>query len=82
MGTIIYIAWLFLMAIACLALAAMKLSLAWLSGGVLLLAVAIYALRLAGRDQDSEREGVSIGFFGVAMSLMLGGILGIFLLTR
>lgn len=82
MGTIAFIGWLFLMAFACLALALMKFSLAWLSGGAVLLAVAIYALRQARREQVSEREGVSISFFGVAITLMLGGILGIFLLTR
>ena len=44
-GKLSFVAWLFIMAMSCLVLAGIKSSLAWLVGGIVLLSVAIYAMR-------------------------------------
>lgn len=77
-GRLSFVAWLFVMAIACLVLAGTNKSLGWLVGGVVLLFVAVYAMRQFKKEEETEREGVSIGFFGVAIIIMLAAMLGLF----
>ena len=77
-GRLSLVAWLFVMAISCLVLAGAKSSLGWLVGGVVLLSVAIYAMRQLKKEEETEREGVSIGFFGIAIGIMIVAMLGVF----
>jgi len=77
-GRLSFVAWLFVMAIACLVLAGTNKSLGWLVGGIVLLGVAIYAARQFKHEAETEREGVSISFFGVAIVIMLVVMFGLF----
>jgi hypothetical protein len=77
-GRLSFVAWLFVMALSCLVLAATKASLGWLAGGVVFLFVAVYAVRQFKKEAESEREGVSIGFFGIAILTMMVVMLGLF----
>ena len=77
-GRLSFVAWLFVMAISCLVLAGAKSSLGWLVGGVVLLSVAIYAMRQFKKEEETESEGVSIGFLGVAILIMLVAMFGLF----
>jgi hypothetical protein len=77
-GRLSFVAWLFVMAISCLGLAVAKWSPGWLIGGVVLLSVATYAVRQFRKEEESEREGVSIGFFGIAILVMITAMLGLF----
>lgn len=77
-GRLSFVAWLFIMAMSCLVLAGIKSSLAWLVGGIVLLSVAIYAMRQFKKEEETEREGASIGFFGVAIMIMIVAMLGLF----
>jgi hypothetical protein len=77
-GRLSFVAWLFVMAISCLVLAGAKSSLGWLVGGVVLLSGAIYAMRQFKKEEETEREGVSIGFFGMAILIMIVAMLGVF----
>lgn len=80
MGKLTFVAWLFIMAFACFALAVGKSSAAWFLGSIVLLAVGVYASRQLQREADDETvdQGVSLGFFGKAILLMLAAMLGIF----
>ena len=77
-GRLSFVAWLFIMAISCLILAGTNSSLGWLVGGVIVLSIAIYAMRQFKREEETEREGVSIGFFGVAIIFMFVAMFGLF----
>jgi hypothetical protein len=77
-GRLSFVAWLFVMAIACFILAGTGSSLGWLAGGVVILSVAIYALRQFKKEAETPREGVSIGFFGLAVLVMIVAMLGLF----
>lgn len=77
-GRLSFVAWVFITAIACLILAGTNSSLGWLIGGVVLLSLAIYAMRQFKKEQETERERVSIGFFGVAIMIMIVAMLGLF----
>ena len=78
MGRMSFVAWLFIMAISCLVLAGINASLGWLIGGIVLLSVAIYAMRQFKKEEETEREGVSISFFGAAILFMIVAMLGLF----
>ena len=77
-GRLSFVAWLFVMAISCLVIAATSSSLGWFVGGVTLLGVAIYAMRQFRKEEETVREGVSIGFFGVAIIVMLVAMFGLY----
>lgn len=77
-GRLAFVAWLFIMAFSCLILAGTNSSLGWLVGGIALLSVAIYAMRQFKKEEETERQGVSIGFFGVAILIMIVAMLGLF----
>jgi len=77
-GRLSFVAWLFIMAISCLILAVTNSSLGWLVGGIVLLFVAIYAARQFKKEKTTQREGVSLGFFGIAMLVMIVVMLGLF----
>lgn len=71
MGRISFVAWLFIAAIACLVIAAADFSPGWLIGGIVLLSVAIYALRQLKKEEETGHKGVSVSFFGMAMLVMI-----------
>ena len=77
-GRLVFVAWLFVMAIACFIVAGTNSSLGWFIGGVSFLAVAIYARRQFKKEEETERQGVSIGFFGGAILFMIVAMLGLF----
>ena len=77
-GRLSFVAWLFIMAISCLVLAGTNSSLGWFVGGVIVLSLAIYAMRQFKREEETEREGVSISFFGAAILIMIVAMLGLF----
>lgn len=77
-GRLSFVVWLFITAISCLILAGTNASLGWLVGGVVFLSVALYALRQFKKEEDAEREAVSIGFFGLAIMIMSVAMLGLF----
>jgi ABC-type branched-subunit amino acid transport system permease subunit len=77
-GRLSFVAWLFVMAIASLVLAGTNKSLGWLVSGIVLLCVATYAMRQFKKEAETEPEGVSISFFGVAIVIMLVVMLGLF----
>ena len=78
MGRMSFIVCLFIMAISCLILSGINTSLGWLIGGVVLLSMAIYAMSQFKKEEETEREGVSISFFGAAMLFMIVSMLGLF----
>lgn len=78
MGRTSFVAWLFIMAVSCLILAAIDVSLGWFISGAALLTVAIYAKRQLKKEEDSGREGASISFFGTAILLMVTAMLFLF----
>jgi hypothetical protein len=77
-GRLSFVAWLFVMAIACFIIGGTGSSLGWLVGGVVLLSVAVYAMRQFKKEAEAPREGVSIGFFGLAIVIMIVAMLGLF----
>ena len=72
-----FVAGLYVMALACLLLAATNRSLGWFVGAVVFGFVATYAVRQFKKEEDTEREGVSIGFFGMAILVMIVVMLGL-----
>lgn len=78
MGRISFVAWLFVMAAACVLIAIGDRSWGWLIGGIVFFAVANMARRQLKKEAESGREGASISFFGVAVLLMIVAMLFLF----
>lgn len=78
LGRLAFVAWLFITAFSCFVVALTTSSLGWLGGGIVLLFVAIYARRQFKNEEETERKGVSISFFGMAILIMIVAMLGLF----
>jgi uncharacterized membrane protein YecN with MAPEG domain len=66
---------LFITALSALAIAATESSAGWLVGGILLFAVAIFALRQFKKEAKTEREGASGHFVAWAFFFFIVAIL-------
>lgn len=78
MGRATFVAWLYITAAACVAIAIGDRKWAWLIGGIVFFSVAHAARRQLKKEAESGRKGVSISFFGIAILLMLTGMLFLF----
>jgi heme O synthase-like polyprenyltransferase len=75
-GRLAFVAGLFIMAAACLTLAGTNMSFGWLLGAAIFSFVAIYAMRQFKQEEATERQGISIGFFGGAILFMVAAMVG------
>lgn len=73
-----FVAWLFVMAAACVVTAVADRSLGWLAGGIAFVSVAMYSRRQLKREREVGRAAPRLGFVGIAMLVMLLGMLFLF----
>ncbi len=78
MGRTSFVAWLFIMSIACVVIAIGDRSLGWFVGGVVLSAVAFYARKKLREEASTGPGETSFSFVGVAILLMLVAMMFIF----
>jgi hypothetical protein len=71
MGRASFVAWLFIMAIACFVMAAADASWGWLIGGIVFLSVALFASRQFKKEQEVGPETASLSFVGIAILVMI-----------
>jgi hypothetical protein len=76
MGRKSFVAWLFVMALACLALSGNGWG--WFVGGIVFLGVGIFALRQSNQEEETEREGASNSFIVSALLFMVVAMLFMF----
>lgn len=77
-GRLTFVAWLFIVSFSCFVVAATNSSTGWFAGGIAILLVAIFAKRQFKREEATEPQGVSIGFFGAAVLIVIIAMLGLF----
>jgi len=78
MGRALFVAWLFISALACLVIAGTRFSLGWLLGGIVLFPVAVSALRQFKKEQETGRATPSGGFVAKAILIMIAAMLFLF----
>jgi hypothetical protein len=79
MDRALFVAWLFIMAGACVLAAIGDQSFGWLIGGIVLFSIAIYARRQFKKEWVEGHAGPRFGFVAMAMLIM---VIAIYLLTR
>lgn len=75
MESVVFIGWLFIMALALLGLGISDRSLGWFIGGLVTLFVAVYALRQSKKEMIQGRGTVSGKFMVNALLIMLASIM-------
>ncbi len=76
----LFVAWLYITAIACVVVAIGDRSFGWLVGGLVAFAVARYAKTLLTRERGTRHAQAAprLGFFAVSMLVMFGAMGAIF----
>lgn len=82
MGRMSFVAMLFVMALACLAIALSTSSWGWAIGGVVFLTVGVYARRQFSTERQSGPETASNRFIVFSLLAVVGGIAAIAVLSK
>lgn len=69
-----FVAWLFVMAAACIVIAIGDRSGSWLIGGLVLFSVAMFARHKLKQESQLGRGPARVGFVGLAMLVMLAAM--------